>query len=427
MTAPVRPNILFLQADQLSYSAVGAFGCREVRTPNLDRLIGRGVSFDLSYSANPICCPARSTWYTGRTACETGVVKNDYPMVSNIPDLGQWLRPRAVEPVYIGKWHVPGRDVRASFTVLNDGFRYGEHADDAIARAAQGFLRNYRGENPFFLSVGLIQPHDIYAWRQLNGHCIAEVPYHGLLERLPPALPNRAADSREPDKVKNGWFARLRGEWSELHWRYYLWAYHRCVEMLDAQVGRILDALDHSAFARNTVVIVSSDHGDNMGAHGLFSKEVLYEESVRVPMVIAWPGHIPEGIRDRTHLVSGLDLTPTVCDFAGVEPPPKARGLSLRPLAEQKPVPWRDALVSECAITGRMVRTPAYKLITYRGDPSEQLFDMNADPLEMKNLAGQPALAGTVTELKRWLMDWERRLDPAPMPNLSAVVPSWPH
>lgn len=411
-----RPNILFIQSDQLAWHAVSANGCGHVRTPNIDRLMARGVTFDLSYSANPVCCPARSVWYTGRTSSETGVVSNNTKILNALPDLGQWLAPRGYEPVYIGKWHIPGRACKESFKLLNGGFSYGEHGDDAIARTAQGFFRNYRGARPFFLSLGFLQPHDICYWPLLNPTSLPEIPFRRVAELLPPLPPNHGADPREPAIIGRLNSARFRGKWSELHWRYYRWAYFRSVEMVDAQVGRILDSLEDSGRNSDTVVIFSSDHGDGMGAHGLIAKPFFYEEAARVPMVISCPGYLPEGVRDERHLVSGLDFAPTVCDFAGVEPPPKARGMSLKPLALKQGAAWRDFIVSESATTGRMVRTADFKHITYRGDSASQLFDLRADPGETHNLAGDPAQAGTVANLKRSLAQWEQILEPAPLP-----------
>ena len=131
-----------------------------------------------------------------------------------------------------------------------------------------------------------------------------------------------------------------------------------------------------------------------------------------MPLVISWPGHLPEGIRDEKHLVSGLDIAPTLCEFAGIEAPPKCRGRSLVPLARQQPTDWRDFLVCEVSTTGRMVRTASHKLITYKGDPTEQLFDMRTDRGEMHNLAPDGQQAATMADMKKMLADWEGHLEP---------------
>ena len=120
------------------------------------------------------------------------------------------------------------------------------------------------------------------------------------------------------------------GAWCERMWQYYVWSYYRQVEMVDAAIGRILDALENSPHAGNTLVAFTSDHGDAMGRHRLVHKLSLYDPAVRVPMIVAWPGQVAENHVDRTHLVSGFDLTPTLCDYAGTAAPPEMRGRSLR-------------------------------------------------------------------------------------------------
>ncbi|MFN3421779.1 MAG: sulfatase [Armatimonadota bacterium] len=413
------PNLLFIHVDQMFCDAISAHGCKFVKTPNIDRLIARGISFRLSYAANPVCCPARSAWYTGRATSETGVVRNDYPIVKDLPDLGQWFRARGYEAVYVGKWHVPGRDVTKSFTVLPAGHWCGQHADGAIARTAASFLLNYRGDKPFFLSVGFLQPHDCCYWVFAHRQPLDKLPFPEIADQLPPIWENFGYDPREPETFQRGW---RRGwewgqisQWSEEQWRYYRWSYLRMVEMVDAQVGHILDALEDSGLDKNTVVVFSSDHGDGMGAHKLWQKMYFYEEAARVPFIVSWKGQFAEGVIDEKHLVSGLDLAPTLCDLAGIDAPPKCRGLSLRPLLEGKDVQWREFLVSEVNITGRMVRTPEWKLITYYGDQTDQLFDMRNDKGEMKNLAMEGKYAEVVTDLKKLLADWEKRLEPAPI------------
>ena len=414
-----KPNLLFIHTDQQHIEAISAHGNPHLRTPNMDRLARRSTSFHLSYSANPVCCPARSCWYSGRTSSETGVVTNSVPMIDSIPDLGQWLGARGYEPVYAGKWHVPNRALDKSFKVLTGATGQGEFCDAATSRAAQGFLSNYRGDNPFFLSLGFLQPHDICYWVMEHNRSVGELPYPQIAGQLPPLPGNFKYDAREPETFRAIWRERVgyvgRQDWTELHWRYYLWCYYRHVEMVDAEVGRVLDALDDAGLTDNTVVIFGADHGEGMAHHQMVLKHYLYDEAARVPLMVSWPGQLAEGRMDRTHLVSGLDVTPTLCDFAGVPAPPKMRGRSLRPLLKDGTPEWRELVVSESNTTGRMLRTPEYKLITYQGDQTEQLFDMRADPGETKNLAQETRHAATLASLKKELARWEGHLDPAPI------------
>ncbi|HUT34248.1 MAG TPA: sulfatase-like hydrolase/transferase [Planctomycetota bacterium] len=416
---PARPNILFINTDQQGLDTISALGCRYVHTPNMDRLVRRGTAFLQSHSADPVCCPARASWFTGRPPAENGVVLNEVPIVGTMPDLGQWLRREGYEAVYAGKWHIPGRDVRQSFLTLPGGSGQGEHADAAVSRACQGYLRNRKGARPFFLVAGFLQPHDICYWLRQHATDPGELPYPELADKLPPLPPNFEFDPREPEVIRKRRPSAASPErprnWSPLHWRYYIWSYYRHVEMADAEVGRVLDALEDSDYADNTLVIFAADHGEGRGRHQMVTKHFLYDEAVKVPLIVAWPGRVPEGRTDDTHLVSGLDFAPTVCDYAGVKPPPKARGLSLRPLLEGQKPPWRDFLVSSSGITGRMVRTKDHKYIVYKDDPAEQLFDMARDPWETKNLAGDAAQAPTLARHRTLLADWEGALEHAPI------------
>lgn len=413
------PNLLLITVDQLNGNILSGHGCEYVHTPNLDRLLARGVSFRESYSANPVCCPARAAWVTGRPPSESGVVINDvYPIAETMPDFGQWFSARGYESLYAGKWHVTGRNFAQSFRVLTNGSGIGENTDSVVSRATESFLLNYTADKPFFLTLGFLQPHDICYWVFLHSQHPEELPYPQIAAELPPLQPNFNFDPREPEKVKQAWrgpqgaWGKYMSKWPDWMWRYYRWAYYRHVEMVDAQIGRVLDALEDSPHADNTVVVFTSDHGDGMGCHHLWQKMYLYEEAALVPFVVSWPGQIAEGVQDRTHLVSGLDVAATLTDYAGIEAMPKARGRSLRPLAEGRDVPWREFVVSEAAITGRMVRTPEWKLITYKGDPTEQLFSMTADRGETLNLAAEGTHPNTIEDLHKCLTDWEASLEP---------------
>lgn len=413
------PNLLFMHLDQWHWEAASAFGCAHVRTPAIDRLAALGTSFSLSYSANPVCCPARACWYTGRASSENGVVMNDqWPVDPALPDLGQWLSARGYDSAYAGKWHVTGRPFTQSFRVLTPGSGVGEVTDGAVARAAEGFLRARRaGGKPFFLNLGFLQPHDCCYWVMEHGGGTPLTRLGPPPADLPPLPPNHGHPAEEPTPV-----ARRRGKregaaaWPSEHWCWYLWNYYRMVEMADAEVGRVLDALDDAGLAQDTLVVLSADHGDGLARHGLTSKMFLYDEAARVPLIVACPGRLPSGVRDTRHLVSGLDVAPTLCGFAGVEGLPKARGLSLRPLLEGSAgAPWREFLVSETFRTGRMVRTPEYKYIAYEGDPVTQLFDMRSDPGELRNLAPEAGTADTVRDLASRLAAWEQSLNLYPL------------
>ena len=425
MTAGQRPNILFLNVDQLSCDSIGHHGCTHVKTPNLDRLARRSVSFTQSYSVNPVCAPARSGWFTGRLSVETGVYSNGKEMVDGMPTLGKWLQQSGYQTFHSGKSHL-GHSVLGGFRLLgSDPKNTASLGDIVTTRSVEGFLRNYRDGDPFFFAVGLLNPHDICSFILTNSIYKSEPPFPELAGQLPPLPANFHFAMREPEMMvlrRKKLFGEAggrdeefhMGQWKEDFWRYYLWAYYRYIEMVDGQVGLILDALENSPFANNTLVILSSDHGDGHTCHQLALKSFLYDEAARVPMLISLPGHLPENIIDSKHLVSGADLFPTICDYAGAKTPSHLRGYSLRGAAEGKAATWRDFVVAHTDdLCGKMLRTNDYKLIAYRDDSTVQLFDMKKDPWETRNLAESSQYAAVVKEHQDALSQYEAGLEVA--------------
>jgi choline-sulfatase len=221
---------------------------------------------------------------------------------------------------------------------------------------------------------------------------------------LPPAPPNLRDLERLPSALDED--RRKHEDRTEFEWRQYLWVYYRLVESSDQLIGRILDALDRNGLASNTVVVFTSDHGEMSGAHGMVSKQKLYEESVAVPLIIAAPGTRP-GV-DRQHLVGGIDLMPTFLDYAGIAAPGSLEGCSLRPLVEGKGVAWRDFIAAETfGPESRMIRTDRYKYIAFAdGERREQLFDEETDPGEIRNLVDDPRMVDVLARHRRLLEQW---------------------
>lgn len=194
------------------------------------------------------------------------------------------------------------------------------------------------------------------------------------------------------------------------------------VEQVEAEIRYILIALKETALADNTLVIFTSDHGEGLGHHQMVRKNNLYDAAARVPLVISYPGNIMENKIDTEHLVSGLDLTPTICDYAGVPIPPGSRGRSLKPLLEGKSVPWHSHIVTEVSHwdyqLGRMVRTDRFKYTAHAYDPVEQLFDMQNDPGETKNLTMSAEFSDVLNEHRKLLREWDAKMDYDPdMPD----------
>ena len=409
-----RPNVLFLITDQQGLDTLSAYGCPGVHTPHLDRLAASGVSFMQSHSTNPVCSPARSSMFTGRMPSETGVVKNGLPIREDIPNMGQLLGQEGYDSVYVGKWHVPQSYTRfiPGFEVIpvgNNG--HGTLLDRSVSRACEGYLRNRSGSDPFLMVASFLQPHDICQWTSMHKQAPDKLPYPEIADELPPLPPNFKFDPQEPKSVANQRKSQ-RTDWSELQWRYYVWSYYRMVEEVDAEIGRVLQALEDSGQAENTVVVFTSDHGEGRGRHQMIVKNYLYEEALKVPLIVSAPGRIGEGVQDNEHLVSGIDILPTVCDFVGVKIPSDITGSNLRPLLEGRSNgPWREYAMAEVKLTtptpGYALRTPDYKYIVHKGDPVEQLFDMRDDPGETKNLAGDSSSSGVLAEHRKLL--WQAR------------------
>jgi arylsulfatase A-like enzyme len=293
------------------------------------------------------------------------------------------------------------------FTVLPVGGGEGSVVDPCTARASAAYLQTRTGGDPFLLVSSLLQPHDICYWSIYNNDLtLKELPTSEMEKLLPPLPPNHQSRPPAPQILDRSIFTGF----SDAQWRYYLYAYYRQVEMVDAEVGRILDALESPPHADNTIVVLTSDHGEGAGRHLHVQKWYPYDEALKVPLIISSPRRIESGCRDYHHLVSGVDIISTMCDYAGVAAPPHARGYSLRPLLEHKNVEWRDFIAAEVQVVGRVIRTAQYKYVRYKDDPVEQLFDMEADPWETRNLYADSRYAGVITDHRKLLDEWESRL-----------------
>src|SRR6056297_2094749 len=362
-----RPNILIIVSDQQSIDTLSslkaiykdkAYGAHWLNTPNLDRMVDQGMYFTQSHSTNPVCSPARSSIFTGRITIETGLVYNNIGIDRNVPNMGQWFSEHSdYEPWYCGKWHAAGKwnypalegpsKIPGFHTLPASSLGTGDIADYEVSAAGTAFLENYREDHPFLLVLGFMNPHDICFWNnstQVPGENQFAVPEADL-----PALPpNQHTNFQEP-------FRLGRKEFNDAEWRNYRYDYFRMIEKLDADIGRVMDAVD--ARDDNTLVILTADHGDGAGRHSLVQKWFPYEEALKVPFLVYAPGMVQQGI-DTEHLVSGVDIMSTVCDYAGIPAPPDQRGRSLRPLLEGgKGVRWRDHVYAEFRTTGRIIRT----------------------------------------------------------------------
>ncbi|MDX1982004.1 MAG: sulfatase-like hydrolase/transferase [Bryobacteraceae bacterium] len=422
--AQTRPNLLYIMTDQQHAGMMSCTGNPWVKTPAMDSIAAAGVRFERAYSGNPVCVPARTSMMTGRYPSHFGIRGNNVRELSRdvLPTaLGNVFRAGGYETVFGGKTHWP-----RPMTAPSIGFEY-ITADEreALAGECASFLRQ-RHDKPFLMVASFINPHDIcymaidaytkgsnlpamYPKSVVERQRVAEAVKGFSRDACPPLPSNHGPTEGEP-----GAFSRLTGfrkyvreHWTAEEWRLHRWAYCRLTEEVDSQIGRVLAALRDTGLDRNTVVIFASDHGDMDSAHGFEHKSLPYEESARVPFIVSWPGHTPAGRVDRTSLVgSTIDLFPTLCDYAGIQPPAGLPGRSVRTVVERGPVPgWRQDLVVECG-DSRCLRTSRYKYTLWEGPGArEMLFDMEKDPGEMKNLAGVRSMAAVVARHRKTLRE----------------------
>lgn len=410
-----RPNILYVFTDQQSWNVMSVSGNVNLHTPNMDRLAERGVRFERAYTSFPLCGPARASMFFGRYPHELGINANGQAVRDeNLGScLGELLTEAGYECAYGGKWHIP----RLSLPGDAHGFRkICDFGDDGLANRCLEFFAEKR-DRPWFLVASFNNPHDICQWGrwQTLPWTIGEPP---TIEELPHLPANHAAPPYEPGIIRQWWRSkpqwRMLEDYSADQWRRYRWGYFRLVEQVDREIGRILDGLEREGLAEDTLVIFSSDHGDQQGAHQLGLKWTMYEESVRVPMIIAGKGVRRLGGTERALVNSCLDFHATVCDYAGVDPPKESGGLSLRPFLEDRiPERWRGALVAEsnlvcgnqCGI--RMVLTETHKYAVHQYGPfNETLFNLDQDPGEMVNLAVEARHRPLLQEHRELLAKW---------------------
>lgn len=424
----LKPNILVIMTDQQQAGMMSCAGNATVKTPMMDSLAATGARFELAYCANPVCVPSRVSMLTGVMPSRIGMETNEAFRKGELPrrllpnSMGQVFSKAGYETVYGGKQHVP-------MTIEEAGFRNIEkNSGPKLAETCAQFLRQ-KHDKTFLMVASFINPHDICFM------AISDAKHPGkidgpkpLLDALalptgmsredffakvcPPLPANYAIPPGEPEALlaadTRDFRTYARNKWTAEQWRLHRWAYARLTERVDTEIGVVLTALRETGLDANTLVVFVSDHGDMDASHRLEHKSVLYDEATRVPFIVSWKGVTKPGLIDREHLIStGLDLIPTLCDFANVPVPSALKGRSVRALAEGRTPPaWREAQVVENG-DSRMVRSARYKYIVYAsGARREMLVDMKSDPGEMNNLAQDPASSSVLNEHRQLLKTW---------------------
>lgn len=423
-----KPNIVYVFADQLRYTGLGCNGNPDIHTPNFDQLAADGMVFDQAFSACPICSPYRAQVLSGRYSHQNGVVCNEYELRRDIPTLPGVLGQAGYHTAYVGKWHLGygpyppekryGFDYMAAYNINRDAFCGAYHANEEgpfemrdwhpkmETDLAIDFIREHQGSrpgDPFFLMMSWLPPH----W-----------PYETFPEEYNIYDPARLTISPNTPKQLEAWERRETA------------LYYGNVTGLDDQFGRLLRALDEMGLREDTIVCFTSDHGDHLGSHGYGkpsdrwlhhtkrgSKATPFEESIHIPFLMRWPGHVPAGQRTQA-IFSSVDVMPTLLGLAGVAPPQGLAGadLSFVPLGGEGEAPGSAYL----QILGpgwphrgpwlgywRGVRTHQYVYARWYGNEVEpMLYDVQADPYELNNLYGKPEYAQVQARMETLLQEW---------------------
>ncbi len=420
-------NIVFIFADQMHRYALHCMSTGDIHTPNLDRLAAEGMLFTNAYSNCPICGPFRINLFTGLYTRQTGRYNNGDRIPENTPTLAGALNARGYRTSYVGKWHIGGagnipipQALRGGFTDFIAYQCYNGFNDNVIfydeANQAHTFDRHRTcvttdlalqrleemHNKPFALFVSYQAPHypvqpdpeyealyrDVAVNRRPNSSEID--PYTRTYSPPSPQPPELCPDYQR--------YGNNLGE--------YLRLYYGMVSQIDAEVGRLMDALERLGIADRTVVLFTADHGDMQGSHGLKNKSLPFEESAGIPLIVRVPGGTPGVVSDA--LVSGIDYFPTCLDYAGGPVPGDLPGTNFAPLTRGEDQMLAGPVFSEMR-DWAMVREGDWKLVvaTDTGAPT-MLYNLRNDPYEQRNLVGGAGYEARTAILRDRIMTWQR-------------------
>lgn len=435
--ARARPDIVLIVSDDQRPDTIGALGNPHIATPHLDALVRRGTVFRRATCSNPICTPSRAEILTGTSGFRNGVLDFSGRISDDVPRLGRSLQQADYDTVYVGKWHNNGRPAdhgyqRVAGLFTGGGGRFAKPQQDYAGRPVTGYrgwvfrtadgepqpergtgltpdisarfadaaveIIRQASERPLFLHVNFTAPHDPLLIPP--GY---DDRYHPSAIPLPdnflPEHPFDHGNFRGRDEQLFAWPRTAEETRRELA------AYYAVLTHMDAQIGRIVDALRNTGRLERTVLVFTSDHGLAIGSHGLRGKQNMYEHTIGVPLILAGPG-IPR--QHRTDAQCCLrDLFPTLLDLAGCPVPQTIDGRSLKPILDGTADRVYDAVFGCFRTHQRMIRTDRWKLIVYPQIDRTQLFDLAADPRELRDLADDPQHAETVRRLRARLRAWQ--------------------
>jgi arylsulfatase A-like enzyme len=457
--APQRPNILFIMSDDHAAHAISAYGSKVNTTPNIDRIAREGMLFRNAFVTNSICTPSRATILTGKYSHLNGTYMVAQRFDGSQQTFPKLLQQAGYETAVVGKWHLVSDPTGFDYwnILVNQGPYYNPPMiENGVKRKQEGYttdiitditldwLKNKRDKSkPFMMKYHHKAPHR--EWTpgpdhidQFDGKTIPEPAnlHDDYATRASPAKEAEMRVGRDMNDLdlKLKPVANLTAEqlarWKQAYeaenekdfaakpkdeveltkrnYQRYMKDYLGCVQSVDDNVGRVLKYLDESGLAQNTIVIYTSDQGFFLGDHGWYDKRFMYEESLRTPLLVRWPGVTRAGSTDE-HIVLNLDFGQTLLDAAGAPQPSDMQGRSLVPLLKgQAPSDWRQSMYYhyyEYPMSHKVrehygVRTDRYKLIHFYTVNEWELFDLKTDPQEMKNVYGDPAYADTRKQLE---------------------------
>jgi len=427
-SVPEIRNVLVLMCDHWRHDAFGALGNPLAHTPNLDRLLGQSVRFADAFNQAPVCSPTRHSLATGRYVHAHGVLNNHVRNYPGMYTIAHHLAPRGWRALQFGHMHWYDASVDSGYEPDESRAEYRaalppellrrvEWEDNSITRrttggpgprdatqhwghyvAADSIARMeeaVRAGQPFLNWTSFTEPHPpFYPPKEL----------YQLTDQARLALPALPPDDAPPPHPSVALKQREWAHLTDIEVRQVIAGYWGMVALADAYCGRVLDAVERLGIRDETAIIFTADHGEQLWEHRLFTKFVMREASVRVPLLVSLPGRAAGA---RAEFAEHVDVFPTICELLGVETPAPVQGRSLVPLLGGAPAPadWRDAVFSQIG-DHVMVRTADWKLNVYGGEPGE-LYDLRRDPCEFVNLISDPACAGRVAVFMERLRTWE--------------------
>lgn len=434
MSERKRPNIVFIISDDHCRDVMGCAGDPYIQTPNMDRLAEEGCLFSNSFTVSGVCSPARASVLTGKYTHQCGapnIIWKNNTFLTSAQTFPEILHDAGYHTAHIGKWHLgegqipkPGYDTWAGFEWLGEYFdtkvwidgemrQFEGYADDILSGLASDYIHKRaeaQPDQPFCLYLGLKAPHLHFCYppRLENALDGVDIP-------KPPSF--------DEDYAQTGKIPLLEDTVIRINtfigglplfnnsWEMYIKSYYRAVMALDEAVGTVMQALDDAGIADDTILVYTSDQGYCLGHHGLTEKHLGYEQVMRIPLIMRYPRLVEAGV-GRQELVLGIDFAPTLLNLAGLPVPKDMAGVSWRPLFESDTEAvenWRDDFLFEfwsaspripAQIAVRVSGEGNTKLIQYPYYPWRELYDLDSDPAEMRNVADEPDYAPMLADME---------------------------